>query len=100
MLVVARHHDCQYIWHAHAPAALTAGVAADVIEAMSKGERPTFGQRDEAAVYEYCTELLENSFCEHAGLCTRAERVGGHRHRRIDRVSRLLRHGGDGAQCP
>jgi 4-carboxymuconolactone decarboxylase len=59
VLVVARHHDCQYVWTAHEPVALKAGLAADAVEAIRVGRRPDFQQADEAAVNDYCKELLE-----------------------------------------
>ena len=62
VLVVARHHDCQYVWQAHAPVALKAGVAADTVEAIRIGRRPAALQPDETAVYDYASELLESKF--------------------------------------
>lgn len=62
ILVVARHHDCQYIWHFHAPPALEAGIASDVVDAIRAGDRPQLRQQDEQAVYAYSAELLESKF--------------------------------------
>ena len=62
ILVVARHHDCQYIWHFHAPPALEAGIASDVVDAIRAGDRPQLRQQDEQAVYAYSVELLESKF--------------------------------------
>ncbi|MGH6771768.1 MAG: carboxymuconolactone decarboxylase family protein [Xanthobacteraceae bacterium] len=62
VLVVARHHDCGYVWTAHEPVALKAGIAAGVAEAIKAGRRPGFQQADEAAVHDYCRELLESKF--------------------------------------
>lgn len=62
VLVVARHHDCQYVWQAHAPVALKAGVAADIVEAIRVGSRPAAMQTDETAVYDYASELLQSKF--------------------------------------
>ena len=40
VLVVARHHGCHYVWHAHAPVAMKAGVTAEAVEAIRAGQRP------------------------------------------------------------
>jgi 4-carboxymuconolactone decarboxylase len=66
VLIVARLHDCQYVWSAHEPVALKAGVAADVIKAIRAGVRPHFGQEDERALHDYCKELLETRFVSDA----------------------------------
>lgn len=62
VLVVAHHHACQYIWTAHEPVALKAGVENDKIAAIKSGLRPQFQLADEQAVYDYCAELLETHF--------------------------------------
>ncbi len=50
------------MWQAHAPVALKAGVAPDVVEAIRTGQRPSALPPDEAAVYGYCSELLTSKF--------------------------------------
>lgn len=62
VLVVARHHDCQYVWQAHAPVALKAGVSAEIVEAIRTGQRAAAMQPDETAVYDYASELLGSKF--------------------------------------
>jgi 4-carboxymuconolactone decarboxylase len=62
VLVVARHHDCGYVWQAHAPVAAKAGLADDTIVAIRAGCRPQRLQPDEAAVHDYSRELLETKF--------------------------------------
>jgi 4-carboxymuconolactone decarboxylase len=59
VLVVARHHDCGYVWTAHEPVALKAGIAGDAAGAIRAGRKPAFKNADESAVYDYCKELLE-----------------------------------------
>lgn len=59
ILVTARHLDCQYEWFAHEPHALKAGLAAPVIAAIKGGQRPSFAQADEQAIYDYAVELHE-----------------------------------------
>ena len=57
VLVTARVWSAQFEWYAHAPLARKAGIAEEIIEALAKGERPRFAKDDEAAVYEFCSEL-------------------------------------------
>lgn len=57
ILVTARHFRQAYEWHVHAPAAAEAGLAAATITAIAAGRRPQGLPADEAAVYDFCTEL-------------------------------------------
>lgn len=57
ILVTARHFRQAYEWHVHAPAAAQAGLATESIEALAEGRRPEALQRDEAVIYDFCTEL-------------------------------------------
>ena len=59
IVITARAWDCGYVFNAHCGAAVKAGIAQSVIDAMVKGERPTLVQADEKAIYDYCTELFE-----------------------------------------
>jgi 4-carboxymuconolactone decarboxylase len=45
-------------WSSHYQPALKAGVAADTLAALRLNKRPTTMQPDEAAVYDFCTELF------------------------------------------
>lgn len=62
VLVVARHHDCRHVWQAHAPVALKAGVAQTAVETIRQGGRPSDLPSDEAAVYNFSSELLRTKF--------------------------------------
>lgn len=75
VLVVARHHDCQYVWQAHAPVALKAGVAPDIVEAIRTGRRPAAAQADETAVYDYASELLRSKFVSDAAYAAAIQRL-------------------------
>ncbi len=57
ILITARHFRQGYEWHVHAPAAASAGLPAAHIAAIGTGGRPKALAADEAAVYEFCTEL-------------------------------------------
>ncbi len=68
--VTARFWRAQYEWFAHAPLAIEAGVPATAIEAIRRGETPSFREPDETLVYTICSEiyrtqrLSEGSFSE------------------------------------
>ena len=58
ILVTARHYRQAYEWHVHAPIAAQTGLAPDAIRTLARGEPPQALQPDEAAVYDFCAELL------------------------------------------
>ena len=58
IIITARHWTSQYEWYVHARAAQQAGLSQAIIDAIAAGRRPSAMQADEAAVYEFCTELL------------------------------------------
>jgi 4-carboxymuconolactone decarboxylase len=61
ILIVARHHDCQFEWYQHYPIALAAGVAPDVAEAIRLGHGVTPPDERSAIVYEFTRALLERN---------------------------------------
>jgi 4-carboxymuconolactone decarboxylase len=64
-LMVARHWTNQYEWHAGIPFALKAGVKPHIIDAIGEGRRPSNMAADEAALYEFLTELFTHkSVCD------------------------------------
>jgi 4-carboxymuconolactone decarboxylase len=58
IIATARFWRAQYEWYAHAPLAEEAGVPAAAVEAIRRGETPSFEQPDEALVYRICTALF------------------------------------------
>ena len=60
ILLTARHWTQNYEWYVHAPIAVREGLDAAVVEAVADGRRPTELAADEAAVYDFCMELLRN----------------------------------------
>lgn len=58
ILVVARHWTAQFEWFVHAPLALKAGIAQEVVDAIAEGTDPPFKQDDERVVYAVARELL------------------------------------------
>jgi len=59
ILVTARHWTSQYEWQAHHRSGLQAGVEPAIADAIAEGRRPQGMQPDEAAVYNFASELLE-----------------------------------------
>jgi 4-carboxymuconolactone decarboxylase len=59
ILITARHWTAQYEWYAHKRLALQAGLNPAVVDAIAQGKRPATLQRDEQALYDFQTELLE-----------------------------------------
>ena len=59
IIVAARAMDCDYVFNAHAPAAIKAGLAEAIVDALVQGKRPPFANKDEEAIYDYCMQLHE-----------------------------------------
>ncbi len=60
ILITARHWNSQYEWFAHHRLALQAGLDALTTESIANGRRPTTMKPDEEAIYNFCSELLNN----------------------------------------
>jgi 4-carboxymuconolactone decarboxylase len=58
ILMSARHWTTHYEWNAHKSVALTAGLDPAIIASLAAGERPKAMQAGEAAIYDFCAELL------------------------------------------
>ncbi len=58
ILVVARHWSAEYVWNAHHNAAVRAGIAPEVVEAIRTGKRPGAMDKDVEAVYNFATEFI------------------------------------------
>lgn len=58
ILLTAREWGQEYEWAIHAPVALEAGLAADVMDAIASGRRPATMRDDEALLYDFVGELL------------------------------------------
>jgi 4-carboxymuconolactone decarboxylase len=58
IIITGRFWSAQYEWYAHKPLALQAGLNPAIVDALAAGQRPPGMQRDEAAVYNFCTEIL------------------------------------------
>lgn len=60
ILVQARFWTAQFEWWAHQPLAVRAGLPEEVTEALRNGCRPQTMEADEAAVYNFCVELMQD----------------------------------------
>jgi len=66
VLITARRWTAQYEWWAHHPIALAAGLDPAIADAIAGGVRPQAMPPEEAAVYDFCTELLERGAVDDA----------------------------------
>jgi 4-carboxymuconolactone decarboxylase len=57
ILITARQWTSQYEWHAHLPLALKAGLDPKIAADLAMNKRPANMKDDEAAVYDFCTQL-------------------------------------------
>jgi 4-carboxymuconolactone decarboxylase len=76
ILVTARFWNSQFEWYAHHKFALDAGLSPSVIDAISRGERPTTMGPDEEAVYNFCSELLNTRKVSDATFNRAKEKFG------------------------
>jgi len=58
ILLTARHWTQQFEWHVHQPAAVSAGLSAEIIHAVAAGRRPLGMSDEEKAVHDFTMELL------------------------------------------
>jgi 4-carboxymuconolactone decarboxylase len=59
ILLTGRFWGGHYVWYSHRQWATDAGLSPAIIDAMAVGKRPDPMSEDEAAVYDFCTELLQ-----------------------------------------
>ena len=60
ILIAARQWSSAYIWHAHYPAAVKAGLDPKIPAAMAAGRRPEGMKADEAIVYDLITQIYRD----------------------------------------
>ena len=60
ILIVGRQWRSQVEWYAHAPLAIKAGLAPEVVADLKAQKRPANMKPDEALVYDFVTELTLN----------------------------------------
>ena len=57
ILIIARQWRSQVEWFAHAPLAIKAGLAPDIVAELKANKRPSNMPAEEEAVYDFVTEL-------------------------------------------
>lgn len=72
----ARHWTAQFEWNAHAHQGVAAGLDPEVIEAIKLRKRPTKMKPDEAATYDFITELYQNKKVGDATYKTLTDAIG------------------------
>lgn len=60
IMIAARQWTQLYEWRAHHPLAIKGGLDRQVLVDLGAGTRPRGMKEDEAALYDYCTELYRN----------------------------------------
>ena len=75
-LVVGSHWRAQFEWWAHERLARQAGVSEAVIAAIKHGERPDFGNDDEAGAYDVASELYRTQRLTDASYAKAVQRFG------------------------
>ena len=60
IIIGARYWGQNYEWHAHRALAETAGLRAEIADAIADGRRPKNLAIDEEVVVDFCTELYQN----------------------------------------
>jgi len=76
ILLTARFWGGTYVWYSHRRPAIAAGLKAEIIDAMAVGQRPQSMSADEAAVYDFCSELLGTREVSDAAYKNFVERFG------------------------
>lgn len=57
ILITARHWNAKFEWYAHYPLAIRGGLKPEIAADLAKGLKPRGMAADEAAVYDFCTQL-------------------------------------------
>ena len=76
IIMTARYWTSQYEWQAHHRAALQAGLSPAIADAIAQGQRPAGMQKDEEAVYTFCSELLNTKQVSDATFSAAKNAVG------------------------
>jgi 4-carboxymuconolactone decarboxylase len=76
ILLTGRFWTTQFEWTVHHRAAAQAGLSEDTISAIRDGRRPAALQPDEAAIYNFLTELLDTKQVSDASFQAVKEQLG------------------------
>jgi 4-carboxymuconolactone decarboxylase len=76
ILVTAREWTAQYEWYAHHILAMKAGLPPAIAEALAEGRKPDSMDADQAAVWQFCTELHRTKRVSDAAYAEVRDRFG------------------------
>jgi 4-carboxymuconolactone decarboxylase len=76
IIMAGRKWTAQYEFYAHRKLAIEAGLKTEICDAIAAGKRPASMQDDEAAVYDFCTELLSTGQVSDANYQQIADKFG------------------------
>ena len=76
ILMTAQAWGAQYEWYAHAPLAIKAGLAPEVVKAIGAGRKPENMKDDEAIVWEFSTQLRRDHGVDDAIYARALEKFG------------------------
>ena len=76
IITVARHWRAEFEWFAHASVALREGVSEDIVDAIERGDTPTFVNKDEAAIHAFVHDLLGTGHVSDAAYAGMVAMVG------------------------
>jgi 4-carboxymuconolactone decarboxylase len=79
ILIVAKHWSAEYVWNAHHSAAVRLGLAAETVEAIRTGKRPSAMEKDVEAVYNFASEFISKREVTDATLRAARDVLGGDR---------------------
>ena len=74
--ITARRWGQSYEWHAHRPLAEKAGLDPKIADAIAAGRRPEQLDADEQLIYDFCTELHQNTSVSDATYARALTRFG------------------------
>lgn len=76
ILTMARHWGAGFEWAIHAPVARKAGIGDELIRALGAGKEPEIVDLDQAAIYNFATELLQSKRVSELVYANAVERLG------------------------
>ena len=76
ILLAGRKWNAQFEFYAHRQLGLKAGMRPEVADAIALGKRPEAMDEDEAAVWIFCTELLDTTEVSDEAFGTAVARFG------------------------
>ena len=76
IIITGRYWTAQYEWYAHKRAALQAGLNPAIVDAIQNNRRPAGMAKDEEAVYNFCSEVLNTKHVSDATFAAAKDVVG------------------------